>query len=73
MYNKIVYTYRGINSNERGYKIMMTKKQKELKKKLIKLEIDPFLIDRIIKFYPVTISYILKRKEVNYEKAISKY
>jgi len=43
---------------------MMTKKQKELKKKLIKLEINPFLIDRIIKFHDVTISYILKRKGV---------
>jgi len=51
----------------------MTKKQKELKKKLVKLEIDPFLIDRIIKFHSVTISSILKRKEVNYEKTISKY
>jgi len=44
---------------------MMTKKQKELKKKLEKLEIDPFLIDRIIKFHSVTISYILRKKGVN--------
>ena len=41
---------------------MMTKKQKELKKKLERLDIDPFLIDKIIKFHSVTISYILKRK-----------
>ena len=53
---------------------MMTKKQKELKKKLKRLEIDPFLIDKIIKFHPVTINSILrKRKEVSYEKTISKY
>jgi len=52
---------------------MMTKKQKELKKKLEKLEIDPFLIDKIIKFHSVTINSILKRKGVNYEKTISKY
>jgi len=52
---------------------MMTKKQKELKKKLEKLEIDPFLIDRIVKFHGVTISYILKRKEGSNEKAVSKH
>jgi len=46
----------------------MTKKQKELKKKLMRLEIDPFLIDRIIKFHSVTINSILRRgKEVKDE------
>ena len=52
---------------------MMTKKQKKLKKKLQGLEIDPFLIDKIIKFHSITISSILRKKEVSYEKTISKY
>jgi hypothetical protein len=53
---------------------MMTKKQKELKKRLKKLEIDPFLIDKIIKFHSITINSVLrKRKEVSNEKTISKY
>jgi len=45
---------------------MMTKKQKVLKKKLERLEIDKFLIDKIIKFHPVTVgAFLRKRKEVN--------
>jgi len=52
---------------------MMTKKQKELKKKLTKLEIDPFLIDKIIKFHSITISSILRKKGVSHEKTISKH
>jgi len=54
--------------------IIITKRQKELKKKLKKLEIDPFLIDRIIKFYPITISsFLSKVKEVSCEETASEH
>lgn len=40
---------------------MMTKEQKELKKKLEELEIDKFLIDEIIKFHSITIGAFLRK------------
>jgi len=45
----------------------------DLKRELEKLEIDPFLIDLIIKFYPATIKrFFLNKKEVNDAKTTDK-